>query len=292
MRSDSSPSTTSQPSPAPALPSSCGISPPTSHAGSRPSSERTKAIIPVVVVFPCAPATTIARRRETSSARKSARRVPATGVGARDDGLPAVRHDGLGCDPHLDPARAAQIRRLDPVPAADLRTPGAREERVRREPGAADADEPEAPTRERPQARSAPPRSRRPPPVSPSSAWPRSSPRAARGRRAIRRRARERGRAPLRARPRRRRRARSAARSASGDRRWRAGTGRGSRRCPTRRAPRPCRLPGDREIGRGEGGAEVSGRRDEDVVVPVHPAAQALVVALARDCSTAGPSSP
>ena len=41
--------------------------------------------------------------------------------------------------------------------------------------------------------------------------------------------------------------------------------------------------PRDREIGRGEGGAEVSRRRDEDVVVPVHPAAQALVVALARD---------
>ena len=38
VRSDSSPSTTSHPSPAPALPPSCGNSPPTSQAGSSPSS--------------------------------------------------------------------------------------------------------------------------------------------------------------------------------------------------------------------------------------------------------------
>src|SRR5829696_3279254 len=49
-----------------------------SHAGSRPSSARAKAIIPVVVVLPCAPATTIERRSETSSARKAAREVPGT----------------------------------------------------------------------------------------------------------------------------------------------------------------------------------------------------------------------
>ena len=78
VRSDSSPSTMSHPSPAPAFPPSCAISPPTSHAGSSPSSARTNAIMPVVVVFPWAPATTIERRNETSSARNSARGLPGT----------------------------------------------------------------------------------------------------------------------------------------------------------------------------------------------------------------------
>ena len=182
VRSDSSPSTTSQPSPAPALPPSCAISPPTSQAGSRPSSASTKAIIPVVVVFPCAPATTIERRSETSSARKSARDRPGDGrIRARDDDLPALRHDRLVGEHDLDAVEPAQVRRVDAVPAADLGSPGAGEERVRREAGAADPDEPETPTLERTQARSAPPRSRRPRAGAPSPASPRASRRAAPG---------------------------------------------------------------------------------------------------------------
>jgi hypothetical protein len=51
-RSDSSPSTTSQPSPAPAFAPSCGTSAPTSQLGWRPVSRNAKAIIAVVVVFP------------------------------------------------------------------------------------------------------------------------------------------------------------------------------------------------------------------------------------------------
>src|SRR5918994_1071845 len=78
-----------------------------SQAGSRPSSAKVKAIIPVVVVLPCAPATTIARRSETSSERKAAREVPGTagyalettashpsgttGSGAISTGTPASR---------------------------------------------------------------------------------------------------------------------------------------------------------------------------------------------------------
>src|SRR3954470_13127473 len=77
-RSDSSPSTTSHPAPACALPPSCGISPPIRYAGSSPSRSRQNAIIPLVVVLPCAPATTIDRRSETSSASKSARGRPST----------------------------------------------------------------------------------------------------------------------------------------------------------------------------------------------------------------------
>src|SRR5581483_5352797 len=77
-RSDSSPSTTSHPPPAPAFAPSCGTSPPTIQLGSPPVSRRAKAIIAAVVVFPCAPATTIDSRRETSSASSSARGRPAT----------------------------------------------------------------------------------------------------------------------------------------------------------------------------------------------------------------------
>ena len=77
-RSDSSPSTTSQPEPVPALPPSCGTTPPMIQAGSFPASRRANAIIAAVVVFPWAPVTTIDGCVATSSARKSARGVPAT----------------------------------------------------------------------------------------------------------------------------------------------------------------------------------------------------------------------
>src|SRR5438552_387040 len=78
VRSDSSPSTTSQPSPVPALPPSCGTSAPMSQAGSRPRSSRQKAIIALVVVLPCAPATTIESRSDTSSPSSAARVFPRT----------------------------------------------------------------------------------------------------------------------------------------------------------------------------------------------------------------------
>src|SRR5712691_10046500 len=78
VRSDSSPSTTSHPSPVPAFPPSCGTSAPISQAGSRPSSLSEKAIMALVVVLPCAPATTIESRSETSSASSSARGFPGT----------------------------------------------------------------------------------------------------------------------------------------------------------------------------------------------------------------------
>src|SRR4051794_31676864 len=76
--SDSSPSTTSHPPPNPAFAPSCGTGAPMSHAGSRPVSCRTNAIIAAVVPFPCVPATTIDRRSATSSASRSARARPAT----------------------------------------------------------------------------------------------------------------------------------------------------------------------------------------------------------------------
>ena len=72
-RSDSSPSATSQPSPARPLPASCGTSAPIRNAGSRPSRSSANAIMAAVVVLPCAPATTIAGRSETSSASSSPR---------------------------------------------------------------------------------------------------------------------------------------------------------------------------------------------------------------------------
>ena len=53
-----------------------GTTPPTIQAGSRPSSRRTYATIAAVVVFPCAPPTTIDGCADTSSARNSARERP------------------------------------------------------------------------------------------------------------------------------------------------------------------------------------------------------------------------
>ena len=52
------------------------MTPPTIQAGSLPAARSACAIIPVVVVFPCAPVTTIASRAATSSARNAAREVP------------------------------------------------------------------------------------------------------------------------------------------------------------------------------------------------------------------------
>ena len=68
-----------------AIPSRCprfrraaGRPAPISQAGSRPSRSRQKAIMLLVVVLPCAPATTIESRSDTSSASSSARAFPGT----------------------------------------------------------------------------------------------------------------------------------------------------------------------------------------------------------------------
>ena len=285
VRSDSSPSTTSQPSPAPALPPSWAISPPTSHAGSRPSSARTNAIIPVVVVFPCAPATTIARRSETSSARNSARRRAGhRRVRARDDGLPPLRHDRLGRDPHLDRPRAGADTASRPGPSRRPRLPtrarGTRTTRARR--------------RRSRRTRGAYPRAA-------ASAISSSAISSAASGRAI-----ERIAARIDFEPRRIGEQLldergdavelrlghddGAAAALEVPRVQRLVVGgrvrvRDEDRGRARRGELPDRAacPRDREIGRSEGGAELGRRRDEDVVVPVHPPAQALVVALARD---------
>ena len=169
-RSDSSPSTTSQPSPAPAFAPSCGTSPPTIQLGSRPVSRSANAIIAAVVVFPCAPATTIERRSDDELREqlgpRPARHRPDTRSRRTPPSPPGT--SGLGRHAHLDPggAHGLQVGRLVPVPAADLGAPGMREQPIGREPGAADADEPDAGGPQAGQARSAPPRSRLPRPAS------------------------------------------------------------------------------------------------------------------------------
>ena len=95
VRSDSSPSTTSQPAPAPRVAAELRDLAADQERGVAPEPRRARRrSSPVVVVLPCAPATTIERCSETSSARNSAARARpgSTGqVGARDDRPPAVR---------------------------------------------------------------------------------------------------------------------------------------------------------------------------------------------------------
>ena len=99
-RSDSSPSTTSQPAPVPAFPPSCGTTPPTIHAGSWPSSRRTNAIIAAVVVFPCAPPTTIdAPERDELGEELGARAALRRGPRARSRRRPRTRRGGAGSPP-------------------------------------------------------------------------------------------------------------------------------------------------------------------------------------------------
>ncbi len=72
--SDSSASTTTcRPAPLRALTPSCGSEPPTTKVGSAPSSASTKAIMPLVVVLPCEPATAMPSPAATISASRSAR---------------------------------------------------------------------------------------------------------------------------------------------------------------------------------------------------------------------------
>ena len=89
-------------SPARAWPPSCGISPPIANDGSSPSRSRQKAIIAAVVVFPCAPETTIERRRARELGQEVGAGAPRDppGVRRRDDGLePGRRLPGLRARP-------------------------------------------------------------------------------------------------------------------------------------------------------------------------------------------------
>ena len=75
-----------------------------------------------------------------------------SGERGRDDGLEAVgRSLHVLRESHRDPGRAdvLEVRRLVPVPAGDLGTPGLGDDRIARQAGSADADEPEPPVSER-----------------------------------------------------------------------------------------------------------------------------------------------
>ena len=191
VRSDSSPSTTSHPDPARALPPSCRdlaadqerrilaepVEDESDHPGGRRLAVRTGDDDRVL------------QRHELGEKVSAALWARSEGqslghVGSGHDGFEAVRgsldliRDGDG-----DPGRAhvLEVRRLVAVPARDLRSPRLREHCIAREPCAADADEPELPISERGQA--APPRSRRRRPASRPASSPRPSPSAARRRR-------------------------------------------------------------------------------------------------------------
>ncbi len=96
-----------------------------------------------VVVFPCAPPTTIERRSPTSSARNSARDRPvdSSRVRRRDDDLEPERWPGSPPMSTSMPSSASRKIVSRDVPARDLCAPRPREVRVRGEPGAPDADE-------------------------------------------------------------------------------------------------------------------------------------------------------
>ena len=106
VRSDSSPSTTSQPSPAPRVPAELR------HLAA--DQERRVEPEPVEARTRSSPSSSSCRarrrRRSSAGARRarrgsSARLVPGTRrEGGRDDCLPPVRHDRLGRDRHVDPA--------------------------------------------------------------------------------------------------------------------------------------------------------------------------------------------
>ena len=110
---------------------------------------------------PSSPCRACRRRRRRAAARRARRGTPratrpAT-PGTPTRRRPPSRRARPARRDELDrePAERGEVRRLDAIPAADLGPPRARELRVRREPGAADADEPEPAPVKRPQARSA-----------------------------------------------------------------------------------------------------------------------------------------
>ena len=133
--------------------------------GSRPSRSSTKAIIAVVVVLPCAPATTMESARPTSSATSWARDAPSTrpakavetkasasagasgGPSEISTGIPAAR----------TPSRYGVSRRSHPLTSAPH---ALRQDPVAAHPGAADSRQPDLPAAKR-QGAGAPSRCRR-----------------------------------------------------------------------------------------------------------------------------------
>ena len=167
-RSDSSPSTTSQPAPTPALPPSWGTMPPMIHDGSRPVSRSTIRDHPRRRRLPVRATDDDRRVRRhelgeeappeaslrSGACARSRRRLPTrAGAPARRRDRPRHRRASSGRSSRA----ASQPRTFAPQRARDVRVCG--------EPGAADADEVEPPPGERSlvsagQVGSAPPRSR------------------------------------------------------------------------------------------------------------------------------------
>ena len=245
VRSDSSPSTTSQPSPVPAFPPSCGTSAPISQAGSRAEPLEAEGDHP-------------ARRRLAVRARDDDRVAQGhelgEQLGARLRRAPVRRTRSTRTPPTPRAARAApprsstsipsrllEVRRPHAVPAAHLGPPRLREQRVRRSCPRRRSRRSRAAGRSSGEGnellgdlvrriRSGEPRHRG-----------RHLARVARDRRAASGpdRARVRPRSPAR-RPRLRP-ARSSARSSPDGHRWRRDRERAPPACPPRRAPRPSR---------------------------------------------------
>ena len=116
-----------------------------SHAGSRPGSCRTNAIIAAVVPLPCVPATTIDGRAETSSRRNSARRMPAPTDTPKRRRPPSRRvRPAPGISISTSPSSRGTA--CPPGPTRQPLPPRTRKLRVRAQTRAADPDEPEPAT--------------------------------------------------------------------------------------------------------------------------------------------------
>ena len=150
-RSDSSPSTTSHPSPTPALPPSCGTIPPMIHAGSWPglledeSDHRRGRRLAVGT----ADHDRRLRGDELREEVRPAHAFDAVEVRGRDDHLPPCRWRRLAADVDLDSLERAHEDRVAQVPAAHLRSERLRDVGVGGHAGAADPDEVELPAAER-----------------------------------------------------------------------------------------------------------------------------------------------
>ena len=222
-------------------------------------------------------------------------------VGGRDDDLPAGRRTRLAAEVDLDPVERGDEDRVPSIPAAHLGAERAGDVRVGRHAGAADADEVQAPRLERArpalsgrrQARSALRRSGRRRRPAPSRASPPASRRGARGSASSS--STSAGTVPI---------------SASGTTIGSAAAlevprverlvvgGRVRVRDEDRRRPRGGELPdraagaGDGDVGRGEHVAEVIGLRHQHVARPrCTRGASAAKSRSPETCSTAGPRS-
>ena len=181
VRSDSSPSTTSHPSPAAGVraelrhgrPDQPGRIAARSRAARRRSSPRS---------FPCRGCRDHDRRREPRRARAGTppRRRPGTRrIGRRDHASQPSGTTGSGASSISTSRQRLEVRRLDPVPATDLRPPRPCELRVGARAPRRRSRRTRAAAVKRGQARSAPRRSPRPRSAGQRAASPRPSARAA-----------------------------------------------------------------------------------------------------------------